>query len=94
MSWIAAKDVKATSGQTADVVYDGKQDGVAVAIVRDVEGKKRLAVRWNGNSNRKLGFPQSSAHAAWFELPDWMEKAVLHAVADKITQELQAEKTP
>ena len=46
------------------------------------DGREVIAARWNGSedSGKSLGNPQSSGHATWFIIPDWMAASVLRAV--------------
>ncbi len=88
------------SGTLESVVYHTQYDdpkggeyGFAVAITRPYGPghKRRVAMRWCDEPGRPLGFPQSSARAVWFEVPDWMEEAVLTAVAKQTTKEIRNE---
>ncbi|MEH3119708.1 MAG: hypothetical protein PGN25_19545 [Methylorubrum populi] len=87
-------------GHLEEVLYhtvygEGTLDrhGFAVAIVRPYgDGhRRRVAMRWCEQPNRKLGFPQSSARSAWFEVPEWMESAILSAAARQNSREIEEE---
>ncbi|MCJ2141379.1 hypothetical protein [Methylobacterium sp. E-066] len=94
-------DVFVTGGGNLEqIVYHTQYDdpdtgphGFAVAVVRPYgEGhRRRIAMRWCDQPGRKLGFPQSSARAAWFEVPLWLESAILKAVAEQLAKEISEE---
>jgi hypothetical protein len=69
--------------------------GFAVAITRPYGAghRRRVAMRWCDEPGRPLGFPQSSARAVWFEVPDWMEEAVLQAAAQQLAKEIDRDET-
>lgn len=50
------------------ILDDQGATGIALAIGH-WDGKAVLAMRWNGNVDRKIGNPQSSGHPTWFILP-------------------------
>lgn len=56
----------------------------------DGTGGRRIAVRWNGDSNDQhgVGNPQSRGLPTWFMLPEWMHDAII--TSDVIPAEKRA----
>jgi hypothetical protein len=60
-------------GGHPEVIYDSGEnnddnEGFAVAWV-NYEGKKRICMRWNGNEQERLGFPNARGYATWDVVP-------------------------
>jgi hypothetical protein len=70
-------------------VYNEKQkeadQGAAVAIGL-WDGRKVLAMRWNGTDSHPKGYPLSSGHATWFIIPEKFRRPIL----DNLPPESQA----
>ncbi len=60
------------------VLYDGGEAEISIAY-GFWDGVDSLFIRWNGENidHRTLGNPQSSGHATWFALPDFLKIFVL-----------------
>lgn len=74
-----------------EVIHDPGEDGMSVARVLWGEGKdeeERIAVRWNGNSEKPLGNPVSHGNPTWFLLDDYAAGSVEQAAR------LAAERSP
>lgn len=52
----------------------GENDALAVG---EWEGKKTLAIRWNGDSEDDIGSPQSRGIATWFIVPSHYNKKII-----------------
>jgi hypothetical protein len=93
--------VHVTGGEASEQVvcrgrYDDTKTGryafaVATVGLNEAQHRRRVAMRWCDQPDRKLGFPQSSARAAWFEVPPWMEAAILKAAAEQSAKEIREE---
>ena len=71
------------------VLYPG-EEGTWAAAEGTWEGKKALAIRWNGRTGKELGQPQSSGYATWFIVPDELEDGI----RDVITLLEKSQKNP
>ena len=59
-----------------DVLYNGGDDDHSLAI-GEWDQRRVLAARWNGNSAKEIGNPQSRGLPTWFVLPDVYWAAIL-----------------
>ena len=50
------------------VLYDDGPSGISIAVGY-WDGEAKIAIRWNGNKDHRIGNPQSSGHPTWFILP-------------------------
>ena len=50
------------------VLYDEGSLGISLAIGH-WNREAKIAMRWNGNNDHRIGNPQSSGHPTWFILP-------------------------
>ncbi len=68
------------------VVFDGGPDNGFSVAWGTWAGERRLAVRWNGSDERRIGsFPKlMSNKAAWFVLPEGLRGPVLRALLAKL----------
>ena len=61
-----------------------------VSIARGLwDGQPTLLMRWNGSVEQPYGFPSRFEHMTWMVVPRWMEKAILQALAEKISDDLR-----
>jgi len=60
-----------------DVLYDGGDGGDSLAI-GEWEGERVLAARWNGDTAKEIGNPQSRGLPTWFVLPDRYYRTILN----------------
>jgi len=65
----------------AEVLDDGKEDGSALAI-GEWDGKRRLAMRWNGGEDwTPIGFPRSRGRwPTWFIVPPKYNEAIFQTL--------------
>ena len=55
------------------IIYEGKEGEWSAAEGRwknNGTWEKVLAIRWNGETGREIGNPQSRGHATWFIVPN------------------------
>lgn len=71
------------------IIYDGGDNGYAVAIGSTPEGKRVCAVRWNGDYDHEgkgelpqTGTPAQGDYARWFVLPEFLVESTLVATYD------------
>ena len=73
------------------VVYSEGERMFAIAIgtwkLEDGTVQPRLATRWNGDSDRPHGVPNSFNHATWFILPDLLAVAIADTTLRLIARE-------
>ncbi len=62
-----------------EVLVDFGEREAVLALGR-WEGSPVLAVRWNGDSERPIGNPQSRGMATWFILPEHFYRGILGSV--------------
>ena len=72
MAYVSPKDVKSPreSWTLIDVLFDGGEESTHALAVGEWEGRRCLAMRWNGTKDRPMGNPQSRGIATWFIVPD------------------------
>lgn len=70
-------DFKSSKFTPVKVIYNDGKFSIAIGIGdggNEYETKgTRFAMRWNGPTDDKLGFPASSSNAMWFQLPNNVE---------------------
>lgn len=67
------------------VLDNGKTDRAALCLGR-WDGKPVLGMRWNGDSENRVGNPQSRGLATWFILAQKYNEAIISTLPpDKIT---------
>ena len=50
------------------VLCKNREGGFSIALLK-WEDNERLAIRWNGADDKKLGYPHSHFKATWFIIP-------------------------
>ena len=85
-TYIKPQDVGPREWVLSKVLREGEAEDWAAA---DGEwmGEPRLALRWNGTKEKRLGNPQSSANATWFIVPSELEPAVREAIREFLKQQ-------
>ena len=84
MGYVDPKSVLAPRDRISEVtavLYDGKEDNVSIVILQ-YDGKPRLAIRWNGNDEEKLGFPSVRQYPVWFLVPDDLVPIIEYAARE------------
>jgi hypothetical protein len=66
-----------------EVIYDGGTDPGDSLAVGEWDGERVLAARWNGDSVKAIGNPQSRGLPTWFVIPDRYFRAILDSFSGK-----------
>ncbi len=90
MSYIKPDQVNSPkdSWKLDSVLYDGGEGSWSAAEGKWKDGEtwnKVLAIRWNGETGKELGQPQSSGYPTWFIVPDKLV-GVIRAVIDLLRE--------
>lgn len=62
------------------IIYKEDSFSIAVGIFGEDE-VRRFAMRWDGESDDDLGYPQTYGKAMWFQLPDDLSGVISTLVA-------------
>jgi len=77
------------------VLYDGKEDNLAVAILDYSHGNgnrsEAVAIRWNGSKEDPLGFPSVRQYPVWFLVPDELASTIEFLATQKFPFKLPLE---
>lgn len=66
-----------------EVIYDSGPVEGSWSVARITWGEKpAVGIRWNGDSNHRIGTPQAFGNPAWFVVPDELQDAVLRAARE------------
>ncbi len=63
------ENVKPAKFHKHTIIYDNGEFSVAYGIWED-DGSKRLAMRWNGDTEQEIGYPNQGGNPLWFQLPN------------------------
>lgn len=80
MGYVDPKEVKSPREKWTliDVLYDGGEGPGAHAIaIGEWDGRRCLAMRWNGWKQKPAGNPQSRGIATWFIMPNDYDKEIV-----------------
>ena len=85
MSYVKPKDVTSPKSDwnLLRVLYDGGASEWSAAEGQWYNGtvwENVLAIRWNGDSVKMIGNPQSRGHPTWFIVPEKLEAAVREVI--------------
>lgn len=93
MSYVNPNTVLSPKSDVARVVvvHDTKVGGWSVAKLL-WKGRPALGIRWNGDTDQKIGNPQSRGNPTWFIMPDELADVVL-TKAEELARGLQTQIT-
>ncbi len=71
------KNVNPRNFKVHEVLFDNLEFSVVHGVWED--GKKYLAMRWNGNSNN-AGYPKTFGHPVWFLIPNELKIPIVKSL--------------